>query len=89
MYIHRLHAVCVCDTAEYFYQFIDRELEQYGLHGVTSNQDGQPVSARDLISIVDGYKGKGYAKNTEQELGKQLHWNIQNGTEFYCVLQYS
>jgi D-cysteine desulfhydrase len=61
----RLHAVCVCDTADYFYGFVDRELEQYGLK---PTRDGAPLSSRDLIAIVDGYKGLGYGENTEEEL---------------------
>ena len=62
----RLHAVCVCDTADYFYHFVDRELEQYG---VKPSRDGKPLSSRDLVSIVDRYKGLGYGQNTEEELG--------------------
>jgi D-cysteine desulfhydrase len=61
----KLHAVCVCDTADYFYGFVDRELEQYGLK---PTRDGAPLSSRDLIAIVDGYKGLGYGENTEEEL---------------------
>ena len=59
--------MCVCDAADYFYRFIDRELEHCGLR---PTRDGQPLSSRDLVSIVDGYKGLGYAENTEEELGE-------------------
>ena len=59
--------MCVCDTAEYFYGFIDRELEQ---SGIKPTRDGQPLSSRDLVSIVDGYKGLGYGENTEEELSE-------------------
>ena len=63
----RLHAVCVCDTADYFYGFVDRELEQSGLK---PTRDGAPLSSRDLIAIVDSYKGLGYGENTKEELGE-------------------
>ena len=68
----RLHAICVCDNADFFYHRIDEELQGYGL---TTDKDGKPLNARDLVNIVDGYKGKGYAMNTEEELGK--NW-VQN-----------
>lgn len=58
--------MCVCNDADYFYQFIDGELRDFGL---TCEKDGRPLTARDLVRIVDGYKGLGYAQNTEEELG--------------------
>ena len=39
------------------------------MHGVKPTRDGDPVSLKDLVSIVDKYKGLGYEKNTEEELG--------------------
>ena len=58
-FIHRCHAVNVCDDAAYFYQKINEDLQIGGLD----------VQAEELIDIIDGYKGQGYGKSTEEELG--------------------
>ena len=65
----RVHAVCVCDTADLFYQHIESQLEAFGL---TVDTQGRPIKARDLVDIVDGYKGLGYGKSTEEELSKKV-----------------
>ena len=65
----RVHAVCVCDTADLFYQHIESQLEAFGL---TEDTQGRPIKARDLVDIVDGYKGLGYGKSTEEELGEKV-----------------
>ena len=57
-FIHRCHVVNVCDDAAYFYQKINEDLQIGGLD----------VQAEELIDIIDGYKGKGYGKSTEEEL---------------------
>ncbi|CAH3145905.1 unnamed protein product [Pocillopora meandrina] len=54
----KCHAVNVCDDAAYFYQKINEDLQIGGLD----------VQAEELIDIIDGYKGKGYGKSTEEEL---------------------
>ena len=58
-FIHRCLAVNVCDDAAYFYQKINEDLQIGGLN----------VPAEEIIDIIDGYKGKGYGKSTEEELG--------------------
>jgi len=58
--------LCVCDNEEYFYQRIDARLETLGL---TLNAEGNALRARDLVDIIDGYKGLGYSRSTEGELG--------------------
>ena len=55
-----MHGVCVCDNAEYFYDHIDELVEDYGLDG---------IKASNICDIIDGYKGIGYAKSTDEELG--------------------
>lgn len=65
----RIHAVCVCDSADLFYQHIESQLEAFGL---TKDTQGRPIKARDLVDIVDGYKGLGYGKSTEEELGEKV-----------------
>lgn len=55
----RVHAVCVCDESSYFYDHIDEDLQSAGLN----------VAARDIINVIDGYKGKGYGLSTDEELG--------------------
>lgn len=54
----KCHAVNVCDDAEYFYQKINEDLQIGGLD----------IQAEELIDIIDGYKGKGYGRSTEEEL---------------------
>ena len=51
--------MCVCDTSSYFYDHIDEDLKQAGLN----------VVARDIIDVIDGYKGEGYGISTNEELG--------------------
>ena len=63
----RVHAVCVCDDAKYFYSHVDQQLQAYG---ITHNPEGKPVRARDIVDIIDGYKGEGYGRSTEEELGQ-------------------
>lgn len=54
----KCHAVNVCDDAAYFYQKINEDLQIGGLD----------VQAEELIDIIDGYKGQGYGKSTQEEL---------------------
>jgi len=65
----KVHGVCVCDNAEYFYDHIDELIEDYGLDG---------IKASDICDIIDGYKGIGYAKSTDEEL--ELLVNIGQST---------
>ena len=51
----------MCDNADYFYKFIDDHIQLFGLNGVTT---------RSIINLIDGYKGRGYALSTEEELSK-------------------
>ena len=55
----RCHAVNVSDNAAYFYNKINEDL----------NTGGLDVKAEDIIDIIDGYKGRGYALSTQEELG--------------------
>ena len=59
-FVCRCHAVNVCDNAAYFYEKINEDLRMGGLD----------VQAEDIIDIIDGYKGKGYAISSQEELGK-------------------
>ncbi|HAA53152.1 MAG TPA: D-cysteine desulfhydrase family protein [Myxococcales bacterium] len=54
----RVHAVNVCDDADYFYAHVDQVLTTLGV----SSQ------ARDILDMVDGYKGLGYAISQDKEL---------------------
>ena len=51
----------MCDNPDYFYHFIDDHIQLFGLNGVT---------ARSIVYLIDGYKGRGYALSTEEELSK-------------------
>jgi len=51
--------VGVCDSPAYFYDHLDGMLRSIGLQN--------EVKAIDIINIVDG-KGRGYARNTDDEL---------------------
>ena len=66
----RCHAVNVCDNAAYFYEKINEDLRMGGLD----------VQAEDIIDIIEGYKGKGYAISSQEELGKCL--------VLFCLLGY-
>ena len=59
----RCHAVNVCDNAAYFYNKINQDLQMAGID----------VQAEEIIDIIDGYKGKGYAVSTQDELGEDSH----------------
>ncbi|CAH3188100.1 unnamed protein product, partial [Porites evermanni] len=54
----KCNAVNVADNAAYYYNIIDEDLRAVGLD----------VQAEDIIDIIDGYKGKGYAVSTQHEL---------------------
>jgi len=47
-------------NAAYFYDKINEDLRMGGLG----------VQAEDIIDIIEGYKGKGYAISSQEELGK-------------------
>ena len=66
----RVHGITVCDNADYFYAHIDETLAALGLSSETS--------ARDIVSIVDGHKGVGYALSTPEEL--QFIRDVAQGT---------
>ncbi|XP_022885388.1 putative D-cysteine desulfhydrase 1, mitochondrial isoform X2 [Olea europaea var. sylvestris] len=53
----KVHAYCVCDDPEYFYEYAQGLLD--GLHA--------GVSSRDIVTIQNA-KGLGYAMNTTEEL---------------------
>lgn len=50
----------VSNSEKHFYHHCDKTLQKVGL---------TDVSSKDLVNIVDGYKGKGYGQSTEEELG--------------------
>ncbi len=58
--------MCVCDTADDFYAEADGYLKEFGL---TETPEGTPLHASDMMDLIDGYKGKGYAVSTSEELG--------------------
>ena len=69
---HRIHAVSVCDNAEHFHKAIDAILNKLGLsQGVEGGRCG--LKSRDIVDIIDGYKGQGYALSTDEELGKKIN----------------
>ena len=55
----RCHVVNVADNAAYYYNIINKDLRAVGID----------VQAEEIIDIIDGYKGKGYAVSTQHELG--------------------
>lgn len=56
----KIHAISVCDDQNYFHNHVDETLEQLGLH--------HQVSSRDILTVIDGFKGRGYGLTTEAEL---------------------
>ncbi|XP_019620389.1 PREDICTED: putative D-cysteine desulfhydrase 1, mitochondrial isoform X2 [Branchiostoma belcheri] len=55
----RIHAVAICDDAAYFHRHINAALQEIGLTDVRSE---------DIVDIIEGYKGRGYALSTKKEL---------------------
>ena len=56
----RIHAVAVCDNANYFYDHVGETLEAIGM--------GDKVKSTDILDVVDGYKGQGYGLTTDEDL---------------------
>ena len=48
------------DSSSYFYDHLDHCLSEVGI---------TEVKGRDIVDFVDGYKGRGYALSTQEELG--------------------
>eukprot|EP00041_Stephanoeca_diplocostata_P032088 m.1017693 g.1017693 ORF g.1017693 m.1017693 type:complete len:401 (+) comp24084_c0_seq50:137-1339(+) len=57
-----IHAIAVCDDPDYFYGHIDETIQELGLY------ESHGWRARDLIHVVDGFKGRGYGLSTPTEL---------------------
>eukprot|EP01137_Pigoraptor_chileana_P007453 Opistho-2@53084 len=55
-----VHAITVCDSQEYFHGHVNETLAELGL--------GHQFRSEDILDVVDGYKGKGYALSTDAEL---------------------
>jgi D-cysteine desulfhydrase family pyridoxal phosphate-dependent enzyme len=55
----KIHAIAVSDNSEYFYQHVDATLAELGIGHHT---------AQDLLTVVDGHKGRGYGLSTPAEL---------------------
>eukprot|EP00190_Bangiopsis_sp_CCMP1999_P004512 CAMPEP_0198734116 /NCGR_PEP_ID=MMETSP1475-20131203/50478_1 /TAXON_ID= ORGANISM="Unidentified sp., Strain CCMP1999" /NCGR_SAMPLE_ID=MMETSP1475 /ASSEMBLY_ACC=CAM_ASM_001111 /LENGTH=362 /DNA_ID=CAMNT_0044497525 /DNA_START=359 /DNA_END=1443 /DNA_ORIENTATION=+ len=56
----KMHAISVCDNAEYFHGHVNEMIAELGLQN--------EVKSEDILNIIDGYKGRGYALNTDEEL---------------------
>ena len=52
------------DDSDYFYEHIQETLDAVGLG---------KIKAKDVIDIVEGYKGQGYGISVQEELGKLTH----------------
>ena len=60
--------MCICDDAEFFHKDIDMILDKLGLS--EDSEERPAVQSRDIINIIDGYKGHGnYGPSTDEELG--------------------
>ena len=63
LYYYRVHGVCVCDEAKYFYSEVNGYLKEFGL-----TDNGTPIDSSKIMDLIDGYKGEGYALSTDEEL---------------------
>ena len=61
--------MCVSDNANYFHGHIDETLHAMGL---TTDSERKPLQSRDIIDIIEGYKGRGYGLSTQEELDQLL-----------------
>lgn len=66
----RMHAVTVCDTPAYFYGHLDEMLEAVGL--------SEKTTARQILNIMEA-KGRGYARNTDEELEMGMRISRETG----------
>eukprot|EP00040_Diaphanoeca_grandis_P028561 m.165626 g.165626 ORF g.165626 m.165626 type:complete len:382 (+) comp31390_c1_seq4:124-1269(+) len=67
----KIHAIAVCDDSNYFYKHVDETLLELGLD--------QKYKARDLLSVVEGHKGRGYGLSTQTELDEISSVSMQTG----------
>ena len=63
IFVFRIHAISVCDNAEYFHGHCNEMLQEVGLTGVKSEN---------ILDVIDGYKGQGYGLSTQEEIGKTM-----------------
>ncbi len=57
---HRIHGIAISDDQHYFHTHVTETLKSIGL---------EDVKSQDILHIVEGYKGRGYGLNTQEELG--------------------
>ena len=63
----------MCDDAAHFHDAIDGILVKLGLSKAVGEEGRKGVLSRDIVDIIEGYKGQGYGLSTDEELGlKQL-----------------
>ncbi|XP_064615088.1 uncharacterized protein LOC135479223 [Liolophura sinensis] len=55
----KIHGILVSDSTQYFEDHINGNLDENGLTG---------VRCRDILDLVEGYKGRGYGLSTPEEL---------------------
>ena len=60
MLICRVHGIAVSDDRHYFHNHVNETLKSIGI---------EDVKSQDILHIVEGYKGRGYGLNTQEELG--------------------
>lgn len=60
-FFFRVHGICVCETAEYFYSESDKYLQELGVLGSS-------CTSRDIMTLYE-YIGAGYCISTDEELG--------------------
>ncbi len=62
--MNRIHGICVCDTAEYFYATCNEYLEELGL--MKTSNGGKMIKATDIVDLIDDYKE---TSSLQEELG--------------------
>ncbi|CAH1783589.1 unnamed protein product [Owenia fusiformis] len=55
----KIHALIVCDSAQYYHGHINEVLRDVGLNDVTSEE---------IVDVIEGHKGQGYAVSQQFEL---------------------
>ena len=68
----------MCDNAEYFYNFVDDHFKKLGL----TETNGLPINVKDVVDIIDGHKGRGYALSTSEELSMYLKYHVMYSSIF-------
>ena len=62
--------MCIYEDADYYHRRIDKIL--HAAMGPETNSEGKALRSRNIVDIIEGYKGQGYGLSTQEELDQLL-----------------